>query len=481
MPLFGKGKSSDPVTLLKSGDFKGAIKLLEKKLQQNPNDFTTRLRLAEAYEGAGRKDDAAVIYREEGESNLAGGTRAPGIALLRKAAKLKPDDAALAARLASLEGGGGQSGSAGSFSFDMDVAEESAAEASAESVPAEPSEHEVPPPSPGEEKAAEATGTLEIVEPPSESPPPEPADSAVPAQSPDAPAAVEAIPVEVPSEKPAEIPAAPLEKGPPAAEIVGEPAPESPEKKAEPTFEAVPPEVGPEAQAEVEPLPPPEEETVEELPLEALDAAEAAIEEPEAEASSVPTPEIVTPELVEVSEEITDRPSGGILPEAPVVAGTQAGPFAPPLSRLLRPDDPAALMQELFPGISAKEAAELGATLKPRELSPGQTLIREGEEGDSLFLVMEGSLEASGRFEGAALRLALLGRCDVIGEVAFLKDVPRTATVLALEPSVVLELSRTVVTERFQDRPELLGRLEGILEERVANTIRALKDRWKDS
>lgn len=584
MPLFGKGKSSDPVSLLKAGDFKGAIKLLEKKLQQNPNDFTTRLRLAEAYEGAGRKDEAAKIYREEGESSLSGGTRAQGIALLRKAAKLKPDDAALAARVSSLEGGGGQSGSTGSFSFDMDAGEEASPEVPAEPSQPEDSSPEVPvdaPPLPAAEP--EVAPTTPVPEPPTPdvdveisepevvedtpagsspakadepgAPPPAPApepptpDRVViipepevseetaaghpqekpPSQVPAGPSAAEAVEPEAPAPAPeplspdqeieitepeaigeiaVEVPVAvptdisepevveaiPVEapavlsEGDSQAgfEAVGPPA-EAPEGSYQPAIrgaeqpapQEVPAEPVPATVSEIESAVPTDDEVIEDLPLEAIDALETPAGESSAEGPpSKPAPEGEDAAPVEISEE-TPAQATGALPTGPPRA--EAGETLAPLSRLMRPDDPGALMQELFPGITAQEASELGATLKPRQLATGETLIREGETGDSLFLVMAGSLEASGRFEGSALRLALLGRCDVIGEVAFLKDVPRTATVLALEPSVVVELSREIVATKFQDRPDLLGRLEGILEERVANTIRALKGRWKDT
>lgn len=387
MALFGKGKATDPVALLKSGDFKGAIKLLEKKLQQSPGDFTTRLRLAEAHEGAGHREEAAKIYREEGEASLAGGgSRAQGIALLRKAVRLLPEDAALAARLASLEGGAKDASASGSFSFEIDTGEEP--------IPSGESPPELPAP--------------EIPEAP-------PAEPTTPGE----------VPVEIPAEAPAAVVA---EESAPEVEVVSD-----------------------------------GEET-------ALGSSEAAAPASSAEAM----PEECVSEVVAEEPGRASDASG-----APQAESTPEMPPGPPPSRLLRPDDPKALMQELFPGLSAQEAAELSATLKRRKLTPGEALIREGELGDSLFLVMEGCLEASSRFQGSNIRLATLQRCDVIGEVAFLKDVPRTATVLAMEPCVVLELSREAVNRRFEDRPDLLGRLESILDERVQKTIQAVKQRWK--
>jgi hypothetical protein len=277
----------------------------------------------------------------------------------------------------------------------------------------------------------------------------------------------QALPGPVPSEPP-----------PPTTE---EPTPEVLDEVLEPLEEVVLEEVVEPLEEVVPEIAPVQgEESLEEIPLENIAQVSGSDGEPAIALEQEPTIELADesvgkPEAV-ATESVGEAPQS-LAPPRPGTS-VEAQPAAP-LSRLLRPDDPGALMMELFPGISKAEALELGATLKLRELGTGETLIREGEKGDSLFLVMEGCLEASGRFEGTTLRLALLGRCDVLGEVAFLKNVPRTATVLALEPSVVMELSRGAVAAHFQDRPELLDRLEGILEERVDNTIRALKNRWK--
>ena len=64
MALFGK-KEEDPQALMKKGDYKKAIKLLQDKLKAAPRDLNLLMRLAEAFEGTGDKENAARIYVEE--------------------------------------------------------------------------------------------------------------------------------------------------------------------------------------------------------------------------------------------------------------------------------------------------------------------------------------------------------------------------------------------------------------------------------
>ncbi|MCX6521952.1 MAG: cyclic nucleotide-binding domain-containing protein [Actinobacteria bacterium] len=73
-----------------------------------------------------------------------------------------------------------------------------------------------------------------------------------------------------------------------------------------------------------------------------------------------------------------------------------------------------------------------------RAVAPGETLIREGEPGDSYFVVASGELEVS--IGGRTVRT--LRRTDGVGEVALLTDAPRSATVVARTGAQVLEIDR---------------------------------------
>jgi CRP-like cAMP-binding protein len=61
--------------------------------------------------------------------------------------------------------------------------------------------------------------------------------------------------------------------------------------------------------------------------------------------------------------------------------------------------------------------------------------------------------------------------------VAFLKNVPRTATVTAVEPSLVLELPAQETRARLAGHPEAMEELEKILQQRVERTLALLKER----
>lgn len=73
-----------------------------------------------------------------------------------------------------------------------------------------------------------------------------------------------------------------------------------------------------------------------------------------------------------------------------------------------------------------------------RHVDGGETLIQQGEVGDRYYAIASGSLEV--RKDG--LWVSTLTRGHGVGEVALLADVPRTASVVTVEPSIVFEIDR---------------------------------------
>jgi MFS family permease len=103
---------------------------------------------------------------------------------------------------------------------------------------------------------------------------------------------------------------------------------------------------------------------------------------------------------------------------------------------------------EMFAPLPRLEIERLSRLLDRIEVTAGATVIREGEVGDRFYIVDEGtfSVEAAGR------PLTALGPADHFGEIALLRDVPRTATVVATSDGVLWAL----------DRDEFLETLTGV-------------------
>jgi predicted MFS family arabinose efflux permease len=80
----------------------------------------------------------------------------------------------------------------------------------------------------------------------------------------------------------------------------------------------------------------------------------------------------------------------------------------------------------------------LAAELEPRQFPAGAVVLREGEAGEHFYLIVDGSAAVS---VGGTPRRSL-ARGDCFGEIALLRDVPRTATITAEQPLHTLALGR---------------------------------------
>jgi ATP-binding cassette, subfamily B, bacterial len=114
----------------------------------------------------------------------------------------------------------------------------------------------------------------------------------------------------------------------------------------------------------------------------------------------------------------------------------------------------------LLPDIAARFASE--------ELAEGRTLVYEGDPGDKFYLVARGKVEVvKATADGQGRRLAVLSDGDYFGEVALLRNVPRSATVRTLAPTVLLSLNRAHFHDLVEKSPELRQALERVMIERV--------------
>jgi CRP/FNR family cyclic AMP-dependent transcriptional regulator len=119
-----------------------------------------------------------------------------------------------------------------------------------------------------------------------------------------------------------------------------------------------------------------------------------------------------------------------------------------------------------FAGLSRGELLAVAKVTEDMEVNEGKTLTREGKSGSEFFVIVEG--EASVAKEGQEIRR--LGSGDFFGEIALLKDTPRTATVTALTPLRFFVLTRQAFRSLLAHQPELEQNVLAALEERVRAT-----------
>ena len=129
------------------------------------------------------------------------------------------------------------------------------------------------------------------------------------------------------------------------------------------------------------------------------------------------------------------------------------------------PDDPS-LNLALFRMLDAGQRAEAFAAMVRRDLERGQLLVAQGDPSDSLFVVLHGALAVQRIGEPAPI--AVLRAGEVVGEIGFFANIPRTAGVIAIRDTSVLVLTRTAYQKLAEHAPALVEALLAALSRRFA-------------
>ncbi len=123
---------------------------------------------------------------------------------------------------------------------------------------------------------------------------------------------------------------------------------------------------------------------------------------------------------------------------------------------------------DLFRGLGPKEVGEVFAKGMTLRLAMGETVVRKGSRGDLMYVIIEGRVKVCDNGKD----IAVLETGAMFGEMAMVSNKSRSATVVAVEPTIVFALSEksfdTLLTKHVSVRLLL-------------NIIRTLSDRLRDA
>ena len=110
-----------------------------------------------------------------------------------------------------------------------------------------------------------------------------------------------------------------------------------------------------------------------------------------------------------------------------------------------------------------------------RVYAAGEPVIRQGDPGESLFVIMSGRVEVTVVQEGApSVRLATLGEGDYFGEMSLMTGAPRSATVAALVETRLLEVGKESFRRILAAQPNLVEQLGAALQVRESERAQAM-------
>jgi small-conductance mechanosensitive channel len=121
---------------------------------------------------------------------------------------------------------------------------------------------------------------------------------------------------------------------------------------------------------------------------------------------------------------------------------------------------------DIFAPLSVDETSMLAQAAVRHVFAPGETVIRAGDEGSSMFVVHKGKVRVQVSENGRPRTVATLNEGDFFGEMALFTGEPRTANVLALEETEVLEIGHAAMKRVFDTNPDLVESLSFVMAER---------------
>ncbi len=121
---------------------------------------------------------------------------------------------------------------------------------------------------------------------------------------------------------------------------------------------------------------------------------------------------------------------------------------------------------DIFAPLSAEETEMLAQAATNHVFAPGETVIRAGDPGSSMFVVHNGKVSVQLSENGRARTVATLSEGAFFGEMALFTGEPRTANIVALEETEVLEIGHAAMKQVFDTNPDLVESLSHIIAER---------------
>lgn len=138
--------------------------------------------------------------------------------------------------------------------------------------------------------------------------------------------------------------------------------------------------------------------------------------------------------------------------------------------------------QPVFGGVGERAMAAILPLLREHRFAAGDTIVQEGDEGDSLFVVCSGTVEVVKRWCAAGeqtvreRRIAVLGVGDVFGEMELIDTQRRSATVRACGAVTAVALTNGGLLEIYQADPPTFTLIVLNLARELSRRLRAIDD-----
>ena len=135
--------------------------------------------------------------------------------------------------------------------------------------------------------------------------------------------------------------------------------------------------------------------------------------------------------------------------------------------------------QLLFAGLSEDDLIWLELMSEPVTIPVGEYLMKEGGQGDGLYIASEGEFEVSKRSGNQDVTLAVRGSGEIFGEMSLLDGTPHSASVRVLKEGHLFKIGAAVFHDLLSTRPQATLAILRTVTERLRNTEAMLRQNEK--
>lgn len=129
----------------------------------------------------------------------------------------------------------------------------------------------------------------------------------------------------------------------------------------------------------------------------------------------------------------------------------------------------------MFANIEPSKLKLLAFTSERMTFGDGDVLFAEGDTGDAAYIIVEGTADVVINSGTGPLTVAQFGRNDLVGEIAILCDVPRTATVKATTRLETMVISKDLFFRLVMEFPQIAVEIMRELARRLEMTNAQLR------
>lgn len=136
-------------------------------------------------------------------------------------------------------------------------------------------------------------------------------------------------------------------------------------------------------------------------------------------------------------------------------------------------EDTLALLRRVpvFSALGEEELGRVAEVTVPRRFEPGEAVFREGDEGDTCYLVRSGRVRAIREHtDGRSITLATFGPGDIFGELAMFDNERRSASIESIEDTEAIAILGADMRRLLREHPDIAVKLVAALGRRLRET-----------